>query len=488
MTIEPRPIFKGLACLTTGAAHRTAHRAAHRAARAMRGQAGRFARAEDGVMLAFVMFIILTMMVVAGVGVDLMRTEMVRTKMQQTIDRAALAAAHRDNLLDPKSVVKDYFAKAKLSAYLKDDDIKVAGTPGNRSVEVRANANVKTQFLGTLGFDTLPVPAAGRAEEQMGDAEVSLVLDISGSMGKNNKMTRLHTAAIEFIDTVITKETQDKVSLSIVPYTGDVNAGSEIFSRLNIRQLHDYSYCVQFEDAHFDTTAIDPGVAYKHGQHFAHNDSNISYTSCPRRNKKEEILPFSQHRGNLVSQVSGLQGRERTAIHLGMKWGVGLLDPAFRPVVNDMVAKNEIDGAFKDRPTDFGGNSVKTVVLMTDGENVDISRLKDFAYDTPDMRYHWARYALEGFGYRIDNSIESEFMYTHYTQSRGDTLLNNVCTAAKKNGIIVWTIGFEVSNHSAEVMEKCASSPSHFYRVDGIQISEAFASIARQLQQLRLTL
>ena len=459
-----------------------------RAASALRRRITGFARAEDGVMLAFVMFTLLILMVVGGVGVDLMRTEMVRTKMQQTIDRAALAAAHRDNQLDPKGVVKDYFAKANLSSYLKDKDIKVEGTAGNRSVEVRANADVKTQFLGTLGFDTLPVPAAGRAEERMGDAEVSLVLDISGSMGRNNKMTRLHSAAKEFISTVITKETKDKVSLSVVPYTGDVNAGWRIFKNLNIRQLHSYSYCVQFDDEDFDTTAISTSQSYLHGQHFAHDDSYISYTSCPRRNKHEEILPFSQNNGALTSQVSGLSGRERTAIHIGMKWGVALLDPAFRPVVDQLIADKEVDGAFAGRPVDFGGTSIKTVVLMTDGENVNISRIKEFAYDTPDMRYHWARFPLTGFGYKIENSIESEFMYTHYTTARGDSLLNNICDAAKKNGIIVWTIGFEVSDRSAGVMEKCASSASHFYRVEGIQISEAFKSIARQLQQLRLTL
>ncbi|MEC9102176.1 MAG: hypothetical protein VX878_00040, partial [Pseudomonadota bacterium] len=67
-------------------------------------------------------------------------------------------------------------------------------------------------------------------------------------------------------------------------------------------------------------------------------------------------------------------------------------------------------------------------------------------------------------------------------------LLQHICDAAKNNGILIYSIGFEISNTSAQAMEDCASSPSHFYRVEGVNISDAFSSIARQLVQLRLTL
>jgi hypothetical protein len=36
-------------------------------------------------------------------------------------------------------------------------------------------------------------------------------------------------------------------------------------------------------------------------------------------------------------------------------------------------------------------------------------------------------------------------------------------------------------------MQDCASSPSHFFRVEGVELSEAFRAIARQINQLRLT-
>ena len=71
-----------------------------------------------------------------------------------------------------------------------------------------------------------------------------------------------------------------------------------------------------------------------------------------------------------------------------------------------------------------------------------------------------------------------------------------ICTAAKTAGIVIFSIGFEVTDDSAAVMRACASTPNHFYRVGDdidpedeelLNIDEAFASIANQINQLKLT-
>ena len=65
--------------------------------------------------------------------------------------------------------------------------------------------------------------------------------------------------------------------------------------------------------------------------------------------------------------------------------------------------------------------------------------------------------------------------------------MDNICSAAKDEGIVIWTIGFEVNDTGADVMKKCASSPSHFFRVEGVELTDAFSAIASQINQLRLT-
>lgn len=65
--------------------------------------------------------------------------------------------------------------------------------------------------------------------------------------------------------------------------------------------------------------------------------------------------------------------------------------------------------------------------------------------------------------------------------------MQNVCTAAKNQGIVIWAIGFEVTTDGDSQLRDCASSPSHFFDVEGAEITSAFQSIARQINQLKLT-
>jgi hypothetical protein len=68
-----------------------------------------------------------------------------------------------------------------------------------------------------------------------------------------------------------------------------------------------------------------------------------------------------------------------------------------------------------------------------------------------------------------------------------DQRLSRICQAARDAGIVIYTVGFELPNDNAAlVLEDCASSPGHFFRVEGLEISDAFTAIARQVRQVRL--
>lgn len=447
-----------------------------------------FAGSESGAMLPLIVFFLLITLVLGGMGVDFMRHEMARAKLQTVLDRAVLAAANTRNDLDPKAVVEDYFAKADMTEYL--GPVSVQSGSGYRVVSAKASNHMKTQFLGTIGFSTLDINVSGTAEESIGDAEVSLVLDISGSMRNNSRISNMRDAAKDFIDTVITEDQTGTVSVSIVPYTSQVNAGPEIMSRLNVLTLHGYSNCIEFDSDAFSTTEINTTDFHQQFAHFSSGSGSTQYRisdpGCPD-NDYERITPFSQNASALKTQIGKMQPRQNTSIHLGMKWAAGLLDPAFQPVISDMVDDGLIDPAFDGRPQNWGAGALKAIVLMTDGENVATTRLKNQVYETPDMRYFWSRNRLGYVEGDMSSSLRSYFSERAYSASQGDTYLQQVCAAAKQKGIIVYTIGFEVSNNGAGEMEDCASSPAHFYRVEGIEISEAFESIARQLNALHLT-
>ena len=152
------------------------------------------------------------------------------------------------------------------------------------------------------------------------------------------------------------------------------------------------------------------------------------------------------------------------------------------------LANGGSNAVFANRPASYTDNeTLKTVVLMTDGVNVDTYRIQPWYYDSPSERVHWNYNALERYLNRYVRSYRwNDWRYVKYTSHQADTMLSNICSAAKSKGIVIWSIGFEVSDTSANVMRSCASSPSHFFRVEGVEINEAFKAIASQINQLRL--
>ena len=70
--------------------------------------------------------------------------------------------------------------------------------------------------------------------------------------------------------------------------------------------------------------------------------------------------------------------------------------------------------------------------------------------------------------------------------------LSKVCTTAKSKGVVVYTIGFQLTDAVADLTMKnelraCASSASQYYDVTGLDIALALQSIATSIQKIRLT-
>ncbi len=455
----------------------------------------RFAREEDGLVTLFAILMILLMILMGGVGVDLMRHERERARVQAVADRAVLAAADLDQTLTPADVARDYFDKAGMADYISS--VKVEEGLNYRRVTVDASRELNTMFMSKFGQEKLNVPAKATAEEKVNKVEISMVLDISGSMRENGKMDNLHDASDVFIDTVLKPENADLISISVVPYTAQVNVGQDIMDELNVNQLHSFSHCVDFDDSEFDLTAISQTRPYEHMQHFEagyswnnrHRDNtgsydNISNPGCPKQSY-EEVAAYSQNATALKNRIANFRPRANTAIHLGMKWGVALLDPAFQPINQEIGG----DAAFQARPAAYSDiDTLKTVILMTDGVNVTTRRINPQVYANRDHYRHWSDYPFYWWLNRNVRSSEQHRWYsTKYTSGQADNLLDDICDAAKAKGIVIWSIGFEVTDHGASVMKNCASSDSHFFRVEGVEIVDAFEAIARQINQLRLT-
>ena len=333
-----------------------------------------FAREEDGALLIFGVYVFLIILMVAGIGVDLMHFERNRALLQYTLDRAVLAAADLDND-DAHAVVTDYFNKSGLGQHL--GSVVIDEGEGYRSVSATASAQVQTQFMHMTGVDSLLAPAASTAEERVDGVEISLVLDVSGSMNSNSRLSNLKTAARAFIDEMIENTEEGKLSISIVPYATQVSVPDELFNEFNVSQEQTMSNCINFENSDFNDTSMSTGFPYERTMHFdpwyTHDKrasgSRLRLPVCDDRASRE-ILVMENDANTLKNFISNLSAGGNTSIDVGMKWGTALVDPSLNPVIQTMIVGGSVNPDFSTRPHAYNDtNALKVIVLMTDGQN-----------------------------------------------------------------------------------------------------------------------
>ena len=117
-------------------------------------------RGEEGnlTILALCMFVLMAM--IGGIAVDLMRYEAMRTSLQNTLDRATLAAASLSQQLDAEDVVTDYFDKAGLADYLRAVTVEIL-RPDRAAAVLENLLGVNLPDLVVDERDVLAVMAVG---------------------------------------------------------------------------------------------------------------------------------------------------------------------------------------------------------------------------------------------------------------------------------------------------------------------------------------
>ena len=358
-------------------------------------KANRFREDEGGAMIIFGLIIFVMMLMAGGMAVDFIRFEHERARLQYTLDRAILASTALNNPLDPEAVVADYMAKADLP----DHQLSVR-VPTNTENARLANANaslmMNTFFVNMLGIPEMEANARAGASELIPETEISLVLDVSGSMG-GSKLADLKQAAKDFVDLVITDQNQDNVSISIIPYNMQVNVGQNILDQLNVTSEHSTSHCVDFDTSDYNSTAISSATELQRAGHFtafvrtgsggwAWEDGEINHPNMDPADHKtfewmcpitshSEIMAFSQNKTALKTYIDNLQAGGNTSTDIGTKWGAFLLDPSANAVVQNMAG---VDPAFMDRPAPYSDNdTIKALVVMTDGVHTTERRLNE---------------------------------------------------------------------------------------------------------------
>ncbi|MEL6682018.1 MAG: Tad domain-containing protein [Pseudomonadota bacterium] len=509
-----------------------------------------FGRDDEGGIIILTLVLLVTMLVVSGMAVDFMRYESRRVVLQNVTDRAVLAAAELDQQQDSREVVEGYFRSEGLESTLKN--VIVNNAAGSRTVEVQSELDMGTFYLDLIGRDTLTAPAAARAIEGTGNVEISLVLDISGSMGTSvtqadgssgTRMSLLREAAQNFVSSLLIPEYQDEISLSLVQYSANVNIGEDLYRALNTTpdsiladdtlidtsdipaleeaaddSTNDFTQsdledmldgmvtnpwrCVNFLPGEYATTVFDTARTYTQTPRLDDASGTAEFTRplCPEfdpdTGRDPGIIPLTQNRTLLLEQIGLLEPTRTTSIHMGMKWGVSLLDPSMRSILAQVPS---VDPAFAGvRPLAYEENASaedtkKYVILMTDGQNVRTRHVQESIWEDPFWRRTFSNYPYVYWYWNVNDHPDGlrpgwdGVTYYPNDAAQQDVWLQQICDAARDRNIVVYTISMGAPPAGASQMEQCAFTANYFFDAEETAIDDIFQNIARQITALRLT-
>ena len=269
------------------------------------------------------------------------------------------------------------------------------------------------------------------------------------------------------------------------------------------------------------------------------------------RNTRANIVRLPSNDVNqLQAQINGLQAGGNTSIMLGMKWGVTLLDPSARGMFSELISENAIPAKFAGRPFDYTDDqAMKVIVLMTDGEHVAHNKTNDAfktgsspiwrslgdgnysihhptrvgtnkfwvphrtewraaawnsgaGFDQLDwnevwanQRQSWVAWQLYARALGTTNSTRTKayiaamtsFQSEYASKDAMNTQLQQSCALVKAQDVTVYGIAFEAPVNGQAQISQCASSPSHYFNAQGLEIQTAFRAIASNITQLKLT-
>jgi Flp pilus assembly protein TadG len=196
----------------------------------------RFAGAREGNTVVTFALAFIPLVGLMGAAVDYSRANATRTAMQAAADSTALMVAQTANS-ETASSLQDQASTYFTALFTRGGASNLvvtatSSTTTGSTVVVSATASYKTDFMGVMGFRTIPLAVSSTAGFGNKRLRVALVLDNTGSMADASKLTALKNALSGttgnpgLIDMLRSAAVNNgDVYVSIVPFVKDVNLG-----------------------------------------------------------------------------------------------------------------------------------------------------------------------------------------------------------------------------------------------------------------------
>src|ERR1700741_700183 len=201
----------------------------------LRSAARRFIGAREGNIAVIFGLAAIPIISFMGAAIDYTRANAARAAMQAAMDSTALMlskdlSAGTINTSQISLKASEYFAALYHSKDAIDAGVPATYTPpsGNTpaTIKLQGSGKIQTDFMRLAGFPEMGFGTASTTTWGNVRMRVALVLDVTGSMADDGKMTALQPAAKALIDQLSAlAKTNGDIYISIVPFSKDVNMG-----------------------------------------------------------------------------------------------------------------------------------------------------------------------------------------------------------------------------------------------------------------------
>ncbi len=166
-----------------------------------------------------------------GVGTDVARAYLVKSRLSSALDAAALAGGRVFFLPHRDTDIGMFFAANFPPGYLGATVTGpvITADADQETLELTASARVPTSFMRVLGHQEMTVSAYAQVKRELIALDVVLAIDMSGSMnsgaiGGGSRIAAARTAAHTLIDILFGTETdKDLLGVGLVPWNSKVN-------------------------------------------------------------------------------------------------------------------------------------------------------------------------------------------------------------------------------------------------------------------------
>jgi Flp pilus assembly protein TadG len=425
----------------------------------------KFARAKSGNVA--MTFALATIPIVGFVGsaVDYTRANSTKAAMQSALDATALMLSKKAGSMTGAQIsssATSYFNALFTRPEAKNVTVTATySNSGGSQILLNGSANVSTNFMGVLGYNTIQINVSSTAKWGTSRLRVALALDNTGSMNDDGKMDALKTAAKNFINQMKAAATNNgDVYVSIIPFAKDVNVGASNYNASWIdwtswdaantscflwwcttANHNTWNGCVADRGGTSapDSNNYDQNVTAP-GSSAASKWPAEQYDACP-----QAMLGLTYDWTALTNLVDGMSPSGGTNQPIGLVWAW-----------QSLVGGGPLNMPAKDSNYTY----TDVIIPMSDGLN------------TVDRWY--------GNGHDVSSQVDSRM----YNSSNG----SGTCANAKAAGVVIYTIQVNTGGDpTSTLLQNCASSTDKFTQITSSgQLVTTFNSIGTALTKLRI--